>query len=66
MMRGKKKHRLKVECVELFVAYGERAFSVVPISAQCGVLLAEDLIEWVDADGSYVKLTTKALELIRS
>ena len=66
MMRGKKKHRLKGVCVELFVAYGERAFSVAPISMEWGVLLREDLIDWIDADGSYVKLTPKALELIRS
>ena len=66
MMRGKKKHRLKGVCVELFVAYGEREFDVMEIVGEFGVLLAEDLIDWIDADGSYVKLTTKALELIRS
>ena len=65
-MRGKKKHRLKGECVELFIAYREREFDVMEIAGEFGVLFGEGLIDWVDADGSYVKLTTKALELIRS
>ena len=66
MMRGKKKHRLKGVCVELFVAYGEREFDVMEIVGEFGVLFDAALIDWIDADGSYVKLTTKALELIRS
>lgn len=65
-MRGKKKVRLKGVCVELFITYGERKFDVMEIAGEFGVLFDADLIDWIDADGSYVKLTTKALELIRS
>ena len=66
MMRGKKKHRLKGECAEIFIAHGEREFDVTEIIGRFGVFFDEGLIEWADADGPYVKLTTKALELIRS
>ena len=65
-MRGKKKHRLRGECVELFIAYGEREFDGREIVGNFVVLFDEDLIEWAVADGLYVKLTFKALELIRS
>ena len=66
MMRGKKKHRLKGECVELFIKYGEREFDVMEILGKFGVLFDEGLINWASGDVPYVKLTPKALELIRS
>jgi hypothetical protein len=65
-MRGKKKHRLKGICMEILLTYGEREFDVMEKDGEFGVLFGEGLIDWVDADGSYVKLTPKALELIRS
>jgi len=65
-MRGKKKAILKGVCMELFITYGERTFSVAHIVDYYVALLAEDLLDWLPGDGPYVKLSSKALELIRS
>ena len=52
--------------MEIFLAQGEREFIVAHILEHYGPLLTEGLIKWAAGDGPYVKLTPKALALIKS
>ncbi len=52
--------------MEIFLTHGEREFIVAHIAEHYSVLFAEELTSWTDGHGPYVKLTLKALELIKS